>query len=254
MSNMAGGAWFYTRQGAQCGPVDFAMLQEKARNGELNPRIDLVWTQGMTDWKPAGEIEDLLEKRVTPPEMPETLAPATDSYQPPMQNDAADLLVHEGGWPGARRRTYILVTIILPLFMQVGLALIAPMMSKNAAAAEPTALMLLAATLVMMALIILTGVQRLANVGMSRWWYLGNLVPFLNLWVGYRMLACPAGYAHHKKLDGAGVALAIFYWMMILLAVLMVASLIALMLGAIGSPEIQQQLEEAFRNMSKGAN
>jgi hypothetical protein len=89
---------------------------------------------------------------------------------------------------------------------------------------------------------------------MSRWWYLGNFVPILNLWVSYRMYVCPAGYAFHKKLDGVGVALAIFYWLMILLTILMVASLIALMFGVIGSPEIQQQIEEAFRNMSKGAN
>jgi hypothetical protein len=86
---------------------------------------------------------------------------------------------------------------------------------------------------------------------MSRWWYLGNLVPILNLWVSYRMYVCPAGYAYHKKLDGAGVVLAILYWLMILLAVLMLASILAVMFGALGSPELRQQVEEALRNLQQ---
>lgn len=97
------------------------------------------------------------------------------------------------------------------------------------------------------------GLQRLVNLGMSRWWYLANFVPILNLWVCYRMYVCPAGYAFHKKLDGPGVVLAILYWLMILLAVLMVAALIALMFGAIQSPELQQQLNEALRGLRQGA-
>ncbi|MGL5019037.1 MAG: hypothetical protein ACRDBP_12950, partial [Luteolibacter sp.] len=31
----------------------------------------------------------------------------------------------------------------------------------------------------------------------------------VNLWVAYRCLACPPGYAHHRKLDRSGVATAI---------------------------------------------
>ncbi len=89
--------------------------------------------------------------------------------------------------------------------------------------------------------------KRLVNLGMSRWWYLGNLVPFLNFWVGFRCFACPAGYAIHKKLDGVGIFLAIIYWLAVAVAILALAVMVALLAGAIGTPEIQQQIRDALR-------
>jgi hypothetical protein len=82
---------------------------------------------------------------------------------------------------------------------------------------------------------------------MSRWWYLANFVPILNLWVGYRCFACPAGYAFHKKLDGVGVALAILYWLVMLVCLVAIVVTVALLLGAIDSPELQQQIQEILR-------
>jgi len=113
--------------------------------------------------------------------------------------------------------------------------------------------MLLGALLVMAVLVIYVGVQRLANAGMSRWWYLGNLVPILNLWIGYRMFACPAGYAHHKKLDSAGIVLAILYWGLIGLTVLAMIGILILGVGMAGNPELQLQLEEALREISESS-
>jgi hypothetical protein len=252
MSGATGNAWFYTRQGEQTGPVTFAELQQKARGGQLNPRLDMVWTQGMTDWKTAGEIEDLFEKRAAA-ETPETLAPSADPYQPPQQNDAVQMLSPEGGWPGARRRSFYLMTLLFPMLWGMGMGAASPLLQQQFGT-EIMGVATIVAMFVPWILAIAYGLQRLVNLGMSRWWYLGNFVPILNLWVSYRMYVCPAGYAFHKKLDGVGVALAIFYWLMILLTIVMVASLIALMFGVIGSPEIQQQIEDAFRNMSKGAN
>ena len=43
--------------------------------------------------------------------------------------------------------------------------------------------------------------QRLKNLGMSGWAMLWTLVPFMNLWIGWRMIACPAGYEDHRSLD-----------------------------------------------------
>jgi hypothetical protein len=87
------------------------------------------------------------------------------------------------------------------------------------------------------------GLIRLLNLGMNRWWYLAIFVPILNLWVGYRCFACPAGYAYHKKMDGPGIALAILYSLTILLSVLIVA----VFYGAIDSPALQKLLGEAIR-------
>lgn len=252
MSEAPGNGWFYTRQGQQVGPVAFAELQEKARAGELNPRLDMAWTQGMADWKPAGEIEDLFEKRA-PAEAPEALAPAADPYTPPQQNEAVGMLGPEGGWPGARRRSFYLMTILFPILWNIGFAFVVPLLQQQFGK-EITGVATIGAMFIPWIVAIAYGLKRLVNLGMSRWWYLGNFVPILNLWVSYRMYVCPAGYAFHKKLDGAGVALAILYWLMILLIVLMVASFIAMMMGAIGSPEIQQQIEEAIRSLRQGAN
>ena len=107
--------------------------------------------------------------------------------------------------------------------------------------------MTVAAMLLPIILAIYFGVQRLANVGMSRWWYLANLVPVLNFWVGYRMYVCPAGYAYHKKLDAIGVVLAILYWLMIALGLLAMLAMVAVFFGMAGNPEIRQQINDAIQ-------
>jgi hypothetical protein len=89
--------------------------------------------------------------------------------------------------------------------------------------------------------------ERLLNVGMSRWWFLGNFVPLLNLWVGYRCFACPAGYAYHKKLDGIGVALAIIYWLMILVAIVAAIGLVILLVNYANDPRLAEPLRQMLK-------
>ncbi len=52
-------------------------------------------------------------------------------------------------------------------------------------------------------------ILRLRNLGMSSWWFLGRYVPFLNLWVFWRLLICPAGYADYRQLDLPGKILSV---------------------------------------------
>jgi uncharacterized membrane protein YhaH (DUF805 family) len=61
-------------------------------------------------------------------------------------------------------------------------------------------------------LVVATLVKRLRNVGMSGWWFFGLAVPLLNLWVIYRLVACPAGYSARRKLDVPGKLMAVLYW------------------------------------------
>ena len=91
------------------------------------------------------------------------------------------------------------------------------------------------------------GLKRLVNLGMSRMWCLAFFAPFLNLWVGYRCLACPAGYAYHKKLDGPGIALAVVYWLVMLAFVSMLAASVGLLYGVIESPALHGQLRNLLR-------
>lgn len=240
--------WFYTQKGEQTGPVSFAELQAKAREGSLDPRLDMAWRQGMADWKPVGEIEDLFEKRAEQ-QVSSSPAPVAEPYLPPQEHEPAGRPGPDAVWPGARRRSFIFMTLLVPNIVMLGLSLAIPLLQQQFGP-QITGMATLGTLILVWILVIGYGLNRLVNLGMSRWWYLGNLVPILNLWVSYRMYVCPAGYAYHKKLDGAGVVLAILYWLMILFAVLMVASVIAIMIGAIGTPEMREQLEEVIRSAS----
>lgn len=66
-------------------------------------------------------------------------------------------------------------------------------------------------------------VQRLINVGLSRWWVLGLIVPILNIWVAVQCIAAPEGYAQHKTLDTAGkVIIGVFLGLFVLLIAIVV--------------------------------
>lgn len=241
MNEMPPDAWFYSREGERLGPVTFGELQMKAVDGGLNPRLDMVWTPGMGEWKFSGEIEGLFERR-TAPESQESLAPPADPYKPPQQESAAKQMGNQSDWPGARRRSYLFVLLILPFALSFVVGLATPVL-KAEFGQEIARWVVTGATFLPILMGIYISLQRLANLGMSRWWYLGNFVPFLNVWVGYRCFVCPGGYAFHKKLDGAGIFLAIVYWLVMVIVIMAVA----VIFGAIGTPEMRQQIQDAFR-------
>lgn len=245
MNNTPQDAWFYSREGERIGPVTFAALQDVAKQAGLNPRLDMVWTHGMAEWQAAGEIDGLFERR-TPPAPPEHLAPAAEPGQSPERESPAEVMAKEGGWPGARRRSFLIATLVFPVLWIIGFAAATPLLSARFGP-EIMKFAAIGANFIPLVVSLYFGLQRLVNLGMSRWWYLGNFVPFLNLWLGYRCFACPAGYAYHKKLDGPGLFLAIIYWLLIAVVLLAVIAAIAVMFGAIGSPEIQKQIGDAIR-------
>lgn len=252
MNQSADDTWFYTREGERLGPVSFADLRVKAGEAALDPRLDMVWNQGMDDWKPSGEIEGLFEKRGPVEEVKESLAATADPYAPPTQGSITGQLTQEADWPGARRRSFLAMTILFPFVWSFGFGLIAGILGGQLGP-EIMQFIGLGAGLVPLIVTIYFSLNRLVNLGMSRWWFLGNFVPLLNFWVGYRCFACPAGYAYHKKLDGPGIALAIIYWLLLLVGILVAGAVIALMFGMIESPELQEQLREVMRQAQQQA-
>lgn len=62
--------WYYAHDGEQKGPVPVSELHRLAANGEFDPVNDLVWREGMSDWKPAGTVPELA------PPKPAAAAPA----------------------------------------------------------------------------------------------------------------------------------------------------------------------------------
>jgi uncharacterized membrane protein YhaH (DUF805 family) len=236
-------AWFYSREGERIGPVTFADLKIKAIEAGLNPRLDMVWTHGMPEWKPAGEIDGLFERRAAP-EVPEG-EPSADPYRPPEHESSEEIVGQEGEWPGARRRSFLAASLIFPFLWAVGFAFAVPALT-NQFGQEIMNVVVPASNIVPLLIGLYFGLMRLVNLGMSKWWYLANFVPILNFWIGYRCFACPAGYAYHKKLDGIGIFLAIIYWLMIVVALLVVAAVIAMLFGALG-PEFKQQFDEILQ-------
>lgn len=249
MSQSPQDAWFFTREGEKIGPVTLADLRIKAHDNELHPRLDMVWCQGMSEWKPAGEIDGLFEKRnASGPK--EELAPPSDPYTPPEEESVEEKMSKEGDWPGARRRSFIIMACIFPAVwgwvLPIGVGFLSEPLGPEIANH-----ILLGGTF----LPVLTGIyfylMRLVNLGMSRWWILANFVPLLNFWIGFRTFACPAGYAYHKKLDGAGIFLAIIYWLLLLLVIVSCIAFAALFFGAVADPEIRRQIQEGLRMISE---
>lgn len=50
--------WHYAKNGVQLGPVEEAELRAKLDSGELSAS-DLVWSEGMAEWQPAGKVREL---------------------------------------------------------------------------------------------------------------------------------------------------------------------------------------------------
>ncbi len=205
--------WFYAKGAEKFGPFPRAHLVALAKEGGLDPRLDLIWRPGMGDWLPAGEVEGLFEKRE--PELvaePAAAAAPTGGGVWADMPDYGDAPVPRAKYPGTGRFGYFFGTMIgLPL-LAVGFGFALPtlngLVGQSYAGWLPV---VFAGLMCLLALGIVLG--RLGNLGMSGWWLLGLLAPILNLWLGYRLTACPPGYAAAKKMDGIGIVLAILYWL-----------------------------------------
>ncbi len=66
--------WYYLIDSEQVGPVEAVRLKELADSGFLKP-TDLVWREGMPDWKPASQMKNLF-----PPDSPRPRRLDDDDY------------------------------------------------------------------------------------------------------------------------------------------------------------------------------
>ncbi|MCW1883901.1 GYF domain-containing protein [Luteolibacter flavescens] len=68
-------AWYYAKDGQQHGPVSTDEIVRLFGTGSISPG-DLVWREGMVDWKPAGEVPELAPAHPAHEETPASLTPA----------------------------------------------------------------------------------------------------------------------------------------------------------------------------------
>lgn len=208
--------WFVTHEGKQFGPVSLDDLRFEAERGELNPRLDMVWKNGMGDWIPAGEVEGLFVRNEEAKAAEQAKETAFTEFKP--ENGEEEKKLIKGEWTGVGRATYLFVCYILPFLWVAGVGFGTKFLEGKVEAGI-LAIGGLVLCLVPLILAFAATLQRFQNLGMSRVWFLGLFAPLLNLWVWYRLFACPPGYAYHKKLDPIGWALAVFHWGAVLLLV-----------------------------------
>jgi hypothetical protein len=231
--------WFLAIKGEKLGPVCREEMEELARLDGLDPRHDMVWKEGMDKWVPAGEIEGLFERRA-PDEVEETPGMAATAATA----EAAALGEEESGvwddeeddpyfhheitepWPGTGRLGYFLAVAVLPLAGNFLLVFVQNLASGVVGPQIAQWIPLLSIGFAIIALY--ATIMRFPNLGMSRWWFFGMFVPILNWWLGYRLFACPPGYAYTRKLDAIGWVLAILYWLSIILGLVAVVALLAM--------------------------
>jgi uncharacterized membrane protein YhaH (DUF805 family) len=235
--------WFFSTGGERYGPVGFDYLLDLAKSGRLDPRNDLVWTTTLGDWEAAGDVEGLFERRAVKRE--EAAEGISHGFASTGTHESTP--IPKAHFPGTGRVGHLLGTVVLPVAITIGWQFATPLILRHAPENVhpyvPLAVFPLAGLMVMMTL-----VKRFQNLGMSGFWVLGLLVPLLNVWLGYRLLACPGGYAMRKKLDGAGKLVAVLYWLSVTAAAGLLAVTAAGSFGAMKDSgmlkEITSQLDE----------
>jgi len=244
--------WWVTRQGERFGPVTFEQMVEAARSGRLEPRTDLVYGGKLSEWTPACEVEGLFERR-QPTEEESAEAKAAGGHAPP-DDSLADSGSYDFGHepthldlPGAGRLGYFLGLLFLPTVLALGLAVLLPRLQEFVGETVAPWLPLLMLLVPIVAIVII--VKRFQNLAMSGWWWLGCFVPILNLWLNYRLFACPPGYGYTKKLDGIGKFLAVVYWLLVA-----ASFVLPVIFGAAALHELQQSGKwEEFLNEIRNA-
>lgn len=200
--------WYFSKDGQQEGPVTQQQIQALIRVGQLDPSATHVWHEGLANWQTLEESGLMVEVPViaSPRVAPSAggtpnLAPRQHIY--PSVRQAYEV---EAQYPGYRRLRYFLtLMVVLPVFFAIVLIVMLGMFSGGGDGGVIAATV----TFIILALGMVAGslyiyYQRVINLGMSGWAVLWTFVPFLNIWIGWRMIACPAGYEHHRTLDKAG--------------------------------------------------
>lgn len=119
---------------------------------------------------------------------------------------------------GIGRLAYFGITFVAGFLYQIFLATAVAGSNAQAATMDSSTAgtVLIAALLYLVVSMYCVG-QRMVNMGSSPWWCLAMFVPFLNIFVGGQCLICPAGYARHRTLDGAGktvLGIFVFFFVM----------------------------------------
>jgi hypothetical protein len=229
--------WYYTSGPDQAGPVTFEELKAMATAAGLHPRQDMVWKESMDEWIPAGQIDGLFEKRSA-----DVTAEAAAISMTGLESHKPHQIEEVELWPGASRRWFFLLVLLFP-FLWVVLCMTFTTFVGHKLSPGFEKLFLLIGIIVPVWVVLDTSLSRLSNLGMSKLWFFVHFIPVANLWLAYRSLACPAGYAKNKKLDPPGWVLAILYWLSIVSLIAMAFTISAMLATAWKDSEFMEKFE-----------
>ena len=163
-------SYFVSRNGQQYGPYTLdALRQESYRRTVV--RDDLVWTEGLANWVSLSQI-------LSTPQLPTQVASLRTPYT-------------ESNDPSAGRTRFGRGLYFLSLLTGGGV------MGALSNSRDTEAI----GALIFWCVWIPVAVLRARDVGMSGWSVLLFFVPIANLFVGFRLLFAPRGYAITKKAD-----------------------------------------------------
>ncbi len=100
--------WYYSSKGTQLGPIPEEELLRKVRSGEVSTS-DLVWKDGMTDWRPLGQVPEPQSAGVSvmPPQTQSSAGGSVPLPQPP---------AYAGAYQGPVIPTYLWQAICVTFF------------------------------------------------------------------------------------------------------------------------------------------
>jgi hypothetical protein len=102
--------WYYSKNSAQLGPITLDELKAKLASGEVAPS-DVVWREGMQDWRPAGTLPELA---VAPSvAQPVSASPATGQLAESSPYRAPGTVSHAPGMPIPN---YLWQSIVVTIF------------------------------------------------------------------------------------------------------------------------------------------
>lgn len=96
------GEWYLYKDQQQQGPIDWEKLVEQAKEGIVGP-ADMVWTEGMTDWSRADQVEGLIAAVPPPPPEPVSTPPPSpkpDTFHAPPAGTSSPLPAGNPEQPG----------------------------------------------------------------------------------------------------------------------------------------------------------
>lgn len=247
--------WYYTFEGDRLGPVTFDELKVMAQAGSLDPRLDMAWNTGMDKWVQAGLVDGLFQRVSSAPVYDGKVAPPLppSRSQSSKSMKAPNGIIQEAEFPGLNRMWFIGLMLIFPFvwyyLLQAGYPFLVRVFGQKMIDG-----MLPFASYVTIAVMVLMVFKRLSNLGMSRIWVVGMITPFLNFWLAYRCLACPAGYGYGRKMDYPGYAVAAVYWLIILSTFWLILFNMSLLLEVIESgKDLPEKIQSIIRQFNAPA-